>query len=78
MSPPEVRGNDDGKESKWFHVSDPAGLEGQMHDDRAVILDHFIGGGCPGEAQQSKAIRGVTFDSVSTWSMPTRSEPLQR
>ncbi len=44
MPLPEVQARDDAKETRWWHVRDLPGLEGQLFEDHAVILDRFIGG----------------------------------
>jgi bifunctional NMN adenylyltransferase/nudix hydrolase len=45
---PEVKGADDAQEAKWVPVAELPGLEEQLFEDHAVILDRFVGGviGC--------------------------------
>lgn len=40
---PEVKGADDAMEAKWIAVEDLPGLEDQLFDDHAAVLDRFIG-----------------------------------
>lgn len=40
---PEVQGQDDAKEACWVPIADLPGLEEQIFEDHAVILDHFLG-----------------------------------
>ena len=40
---PEVAGQDDAKEAKWFRISELPQIEEQLFEDHACILDHFLG-----------------------------------
>lgn len=40
---PEVKGADDAMDAQWIAVEDLPGLEGQLFDDHAAVLDRFIG-----------------------------------
>ncbi len=39
---PEVRGTDDAKEAKWFHINELAAMEPLLFEDHFMILDHFL------------------------------------
>jgi bifunctional NMN adenylyltransferase/nudix hydrolase len=40
---PEVRGSDDAKEARWVGVSELPGMEEQLFEDHATILERFLG-----------------------------------
>lgn len=40
---PEVQGADDAMEARWIPIADLPGLEDQLFDDHAAILDRFVG-----------------------------------
>ncbi|WP_294767606.1 NUDIX domain-containing protein [uncultured Rhodoferax sp.] len=40
---PEVKGADDAQEARWIPLEDLAGMEDQLFDDHAAVLDHFFG-----------------------------------
>lgn len=40
---PEVKGADDAQEARWILLEDLAGMEDQLFDDHAAVLDRFFG-----------------------------------
>lgn len=40
---PEVKGQDDAREARWVPIADLPGIEDQLFEDHACILDHFLG-----------------------------------
>jgi bifunctional NMN adenylyltransferase/nudix hydrolase len=43
ISLPEVKGADDAMEARWIPIADLPGMEEQLFDDHAVILERFFG-----------------------------------
>lgn len=40
---PEVKGADDAQDARWIPLENLAGMEDQLFDDHAAVLDHFFG-----------------------------------
>jgi bifunctional NMN adenylyltransferase/nudix hydrolase len=40
---PEVKGADDAMEARWVSIDDLPGMEDQLFDDHAAVLDRFFG-----------------------------------
>jgi bifunctional NMN adenylyltransferase/nudix hydrolase len=40
---PEVRGQDDAQEAHWVKIAELPGMEEQLFEDHALILDRFLG-----------------------------------